>query len=117
MLWTVGNVSKNATRAKWAQGALPALPLIILVPGACCVGLAMGTRHMMSNPSVEVAKATRGIDLTEPRAAKAVAREGAGFHDSAWRTYLKSKFFTGAAGTLDNSEPFLMRSAYGAKKA
>ena len=109
--------ARLATRQKWIAGAKPAAPLFIAVTGALAVGTVVGTRHLRHNPEVVVSKATRAADLTEgTRDAKSIAREGAQFHDSGFRKYLRASFFTGAQGTLDNSQPFLLRKMYGQDK-
>ena len=108
--------ARLATRQKWIAGAKPAAPLFVAITGALCVGTLVGTRHLRLNPEVVVSKSTRAVDLTDSRSAKMVAREGETFHESGFRKYIRSGYFTGAQGPLDNSRPFLMRSLYGDNK-
>ena len=109
--------ARLATRAKWIAGAKPAAPLFIAISGALTVGAVVGTRHLRVNPEVVVSKATRAADLTDgSRDAKVIGREGVVYHETGFRRYLRSSFFTGAQGTLDNSKPFLLRKMYGDDK-
>ena len=65
-----------------------------------------------------MSKTTRAGDLVEgTRAAKSIEREGAAYHDSGFRRYLRGAFFTGDKGTLDTSRPFLLRKLYGEDKS
>ena len=95
-----------ATRQKWIAGAKPAAPLFIAVGSALSLGVVIGTRHLRMNPEVVVSKTTRAVDLTDgSRGAKGISREGEAYHDNAFRSYLRSAFFTGEKGTLDNAQP------------
>ena len=107
-----------ATRRKWIAGAKPAAPLFLAVSAALTVGTFTGVRHLLTNPEVTVSKETRAFDMVEgTRAAKSIEREGSHYHESAFRRYLRGTFFTGDKGTLDNSQPFLMRTLYGEDKS
>jgi hypothetical protein len=115
MSWTVGNVSRQRLLKKWAFGpdAAAIFPLVAAVTAACAVGVFAGTRTLVRNPDLAVSKQRRGIDVTESKTLRSESKAGDAYHDHGFRSYLRGVFFTGPSGTLDNSQPFLGRSAYG----
>ncbi len=115
--WSVGTVSRQSLLRKWVSGPLLIIaPLVTPVFLALSLGTFVGTRSLIDNPDLAIAKARRGIDVTEARTNVVESKAGAQYQAHGFRGWLRARFFTGFKGTLE-SRPTGMSTDYLHSKA